>query len=90
MHTANEGHWVPISTVSSFKRMREYESEAKEWLVEALRYSSELEVDKDGANVRRRREVKEPKDSMSRSIYAVRMPCVRAIRNSNDVLERVW
>ena len=71
LHTANEGHWVPISTVSSFKRMREYESEGKEWLVKALRYSSELEVDKEGVNVRRRHEVKEPKDAMARSVYAV-------------------
>ena len=84
MHTANEGHWVPISTVSSFKRMREYEADGKEWLVEALRYSSELEVDKEGVNVRRRSEVREPKDSMSRSIYAVRLTFMHACLELTD------
>lgn len=90
LHTANEGHWVPIATVASFKRMRDYESDGKEWLVEALRYSTELEVDKEGVNVRRRREVKEPKDSMSRSVYAVRISRYIHDLKPTNASERLW
>jgi lupus La protein len=79
LHTANEGHWVPITTVASFKRMRDYKSRGTEWIVEALKSSEELEVDEAGLNVRRKKEVKEPKDQFSRSVYAVRPFCfVRA------------
>ena len=72
LHSANEDHWIPLATVASFKRMREYQKYGMPWLVEALRYSSELELDAEGNQVRRRTEVTEPKGQLERSIYAVR------------------
>ena len=71
LHTANPDHWVPVKTVASFKRMREFTSEGLDWLVEALRTSDALEVDSAGENVRRRTEVTEPKGQFERSVYAV-------------------
>jgi lupus La protein len=71
LHTANAEHWVPIKTVSSFKRMREYVSNGHDWIVKALRTSEELEVDEASENVRRRTEVQQPKGQFERSIYAV-------------------
>lgn len=70
LHTANAEHWVPIKTVSSFKRMREYVSNGHDWIVKALRTSEELEVDEASENVRRRTEVQQPKGQFERSIYA--------------------
>ena len=72
LHSANDDHWVPISTVASFKRMREFDSLGHDWLVQALReLSVELEIDEKGENVRRKTEVTEPKGQFERSIYAV-------------------
>lgn len=73
LHAATDEHWVPISTVASFKRMREFESRGLAWLVEVLRTSAELEMSEDGTKVRRRTEVQEPKGSFERSVYAVRL-----------------
>ncbi|CCM04101.1 uncharacterized protein FIBRA_06261 [Fibroporia radiculosa] len=70
LHTANPEHWVPIATVSSFKRMREYQSLGPEWITNALRMSEDLEINAEGTHVRRRTEVKEPKGQFERSIYA--------------------
>jgi len=91
MHTANAEHWVPIKTVSSFKRMREYAAMGHDWIVKALRTSEELEVDEAGENARRRTEVQPPKGQFERSIYAVS----RIIELSANILmrciaERVW
>lgn len=72
LHTANPEHWVPVKTVASFKRMREFQALGEEWVADALRKSEELEVDEAGANVRRRTEVQPPKGQFERSIYAVR------------------
>ena len=75
LHTANSEHWVPISTISSFKRMRVYNDLGTPWIAGALRkYSKELEVDEGGENVRRKREVEEPKGSWERTVYAVCIP----------------
>ena len=71
LHTANEEHWVPIATVSSFKRMREFASLGLPWIVDALKGSEDLEVDGSGEKVRRRTEVKEPAGQFERSVYAV-------------------
>ena len=72
LHTANPDHWVPVSTVASFKRMREFSSQGEDWLVASLRTISDaLEVDEEGKNVRRRTEVTEPKGQFERSVYAV-------------------
>ncbi|KAH9929404.1 uncharacterized protein B0H18DRAFT_997012 [Fomitopsis serialis] len=70
LHTANPEHWVPLSTVSSFKRMREWQKHGHAWIADALRMASELEVSEDGTKVRRRTEVQPPKDQFERSIYA--------------------
>ena len=72
LHTANEGHWVPIDTIVSFKRMREFQSRGVPWVADVLRTSAELEVSEDATKVRRRTEVQEPKGAFERSVYAVR------------------
>ena len=71
LHTANPEHWVPISTVASFKRMREFAELGHDWLVDALKTSASLEVDETRTKVRRRTEVTEPKGQFERSVYAV-------------------
>ncbi|KXN92548.1 hypothetical protein AN958_05403 [Leucoagaricus sp. SymC.cos] len=70
LHTKNPEHWVPIKTIASFKRMRDFQSEGDEWLVEALRQSTFLEVDGSKTNIRRTTEVQEPKNQFERSVYA--------------------
>ena len=77
LHTANEEHWVPVKTVASFKRMREFQALGNEWVADALKKSEELEVDAAGENVRRRTEVQPPKGQFERSVYAVRCPPFR-------------
>lgn len=73
LHTKNPEHWVPLEIVASFKRMREYtQALGLPALAALLRTSEELEVDEEGKNVRRKREVEEPKGQWERSIYAVR------------------
>lgn len=94
LHTANADHWVPIATVASFKRMRQFQSKGVPWLADVLRQSeSLLEIDETSTKVRRREEVQEPKDQFERSVYAV---CfffwyfkVRKIIN-RDHVERFW
>lgn len=71
LHSQNPEHWVPIKTIASFKRMREFKSEDSEWLLDALKQSTLLEVDESQTNVRRTTEVQEPKNQMERSVYAV-------------------
>lgn len=71
LHTANPEHWVPIKTVSSFKRMRDHIAQGDDLILRALRGSTELEVDEAGENVRRRTEVAPPKGQFERSVYAV-------------------
>jgi lupus La protein len=71
LHSATDEHWIPISTIASFKRMREFEPRGLSWLATVVRTSAELEVSEDGAGVRRRTEVQEPKGAFERSVYAV-------------------
>ncbi|KAI9435818.1 hypothetical protein H4582DRAFT_2112245 [Lactarius indigo] len=70
LHTANEEHWVPIATIASFKRMREFQPRGVEWVANVLRTSTVLQVSEDGTKVRRRAEVQKPKDAFDRSVYA--------------------
>lgn len=72
LHTTNTDHWVPIKTVSSFKRMRDHAVKGHEFILRALKTSTELEVDDKGENVRRATELQKPKDQFERSVYAVR------------------
>ncbi|KAJ2931810.1 hypothetical protein H1R20_g5284, partial [Candolleomyces eurysporus] len=74
LYSKDPEHWIPISTIASFKRMREYTSHGSEWLVSALRSSTFLEVNSTGDKVRRTTEVKEPKDAFERSVYAKGFP----------------
>jgi lupus La protein len=74
LHAATDEHWVPISTIASFKRMREFEPRGLDWLANVLRTSAELEVSEDEMRVRRRTEVQEPKGAFDRSVYAARLP----------------
>ena len=75
LYSKDPEHWIPIATIASFKRMREYQPHGNEWLVQALKKSDSLEVDAEGKKVRRTTEVKEPKveDAFARSVYAVRL-----------------
>ncbi|KAJ3812456.1 hypothetical protein F5876DRAFT_37369 [Lentinula aff. lateritia] len=72
LHTKTLEHWVPISAVASFKRMRQYSSgeNGVQWVADVLKSSEYLEVDESGENVRRRTEVQEPKGQFERSVYA--------------------
>ncbi|KAF9529117.1 hypothetical protein CPB83DRAFT_875734 [Crepidotus variabilis] len=70
LYSKDPEHWVPISTVASFKRMKEYSANGNEWLVNAIRLSDFLEVDESGEKVRRTTEPQEPKNQMQRSVYA--------------------
>lgn len=72
LHTANTDHWVPIKTVSSFKRMRDHAAKGHEFILRALKASTELEIDDKGENVRRATELHKPEDQFQRSVYAVR------------------
>lgn len=90
LHTANPEHWVPLSTVASFKRMREYTTLGNEWLLNSLRASDELEVDEAGKNIRRKTEVTEPAGQFERSIYAVSLASYLLTNHSYGSLERVW
>ncbi|KNZ71906.1 La like protein [Termitomyces sp. J132] len=74
LYTKDPDHWVPIETVSSFKRMREYSARGVDWVVAALRTSTFLEVDAEGKRVRRRTEVQKPKGQYERSVYAKGFP----------------
>ena len=72
LHSANDDHWVPLATVTSFKRMKEFQAFGQDWIIEAIRkISTLLEVDDSGSNVRRTTEVQEPKGQHERSVYAV-------------------
>lgn len=70
LHTKTDEHWVPIATIASFKRMRQYLAQGVPWIADVLRRSSELEVDEAGTNVRRKREVQPPSGQLERSVYA--------------------
>lgn len=72
LYVKDPEHWIPISTIASFKRMRAaFPDSTTEWIAGALRtLSTELEVSEDGKDVRRKTEVKEPKDGFERSVYA--------------------
>jgi lupus La protein len=71
LYIANPEHWIPIATLASFKRMREFNALGVEWIANALSLSDYLEVDEAKTNVRRLAEVQEPKGQFERSIYAV-------------------
>jgi len=72
LHSANDDHWVPLGTVTSFKRMKEFQTFGQDWIIDAMRkHSTFLEVDESGSNVRRTTEVQEPKGQHERSVYAV-------------------
>ncbi|CAE6534780.1 unnamed protein product [Rhizoctonia solani] len=75
LHTQTEAHWIPIATVASFKRMKEFEPKGAEWLLSVLRSSKGLlEIDETGTKVRRAKEVVQPKDQFERSVYAKGFP----------------
>jgi lupus La protein len=93
LHSKTPEHWVPINTIASFKRMRDFQSEGIDWLVDALKDSTVLEIDESKTNVRRTTEVQESKNQFERSIYAV---CIvaPAFYSAADPIpihpERIW
>ena len=72
LYSKDPDHWVPISTVASFKRMREFSTSGIEWLANAIRLSEFLQVDETGTKVRRTTEPRESNNQLQRSVYAVR------------------
>jgi hypothetical protein len=90
LYITNPDHWVPISTVASFKRMREFAPLGVEWVAKALRISSDLEVDETNTKVRRTTEIQEPKDQFERSIYAVSAVPRRIVDFNILRPERIW
>ncbi|KAG8797865.1 hypothetical protein FRC19_006545 [Serendipita sp. 401] len=76
IYDKTDAHWVPIKQMATFKRMREFEEFGHEWLVEALRRSTKLEVDAKGENVKRTDPlVERPRESVEeRSVYAKNFP----------------
>ncbi len=93
LHSKTPEHWVPIKTIASFKRMREFQSEDSEWLLDALKQSTLLEVDESQTNVRRMTEVQEPKNQFERSVlrgmYGIHDRCSVTMM-SDTHLERLW
>lgn len=72
LHSANDDHWVALATITSFARMKEFQTFGQGWITDAIRnLSTFLEVDELGTNVRRTTEVQEPKGQHERSVYAV-------------------
>ena len=71
LYSKDPDHWVPISTVASFKRMREFVTHGDEWLANAIKLSDFLEVDESATKVRRTTEPQEAKNQLERSVYAV-------------------
>ena len=92
LYMSNAEHWVPISTVASFKRMREFTSLGVEWVARAVKLvSEELEVDETNTKVRRTTEVKEPKGQFERSVYAVSLFGIGNYSKLSWIfVERVW
>lgn len=74
LYSKRKDHYIPINTIASFKRMRQYSEYGHQWLVDTLRKSESLEVDPSGELVRRTTEPKETTiaDAYERSVYAVR------------------
>ena len=74
LYSKTPEHWVPISIVASFKRMRALlssDSGGVPWIAEQIREkSTELEVDEIGENVRRNTEPRPPTNVFDRSVYA--------------------
>lgn len=75
----NEQGWVPIKTILTFKRMREFQAFGVPVVAEALRKTAAAEgsdalvaVSEDGANVRRARPLEPVTDAWERSVYVVR------------------
>lgn len=72
LHSANAEHWVPLATIASFKRMRQFKPKGVPWIANVLRERSKLvEIDPSGTKIRRPDEIKEPESLLERSVYAV-------------------
>ena len=74
----NPAGWVPLETILTFKRMREFQEHGQEIVVTALRRQIRdegrdplLAVSEDGKNVRRKRPMEPSSTSWSRQVYVV-------------------
>lgn len=77
----NKEGWVPIKTILTFKRMREFKDLGVEGVAQALRQAAEAEgsdplvaVSEDGLNVRRVRHFEPNTTQWGRSVYVVSTP----------------
>lgn len=78
--TFNKDGWVPIETILTFKRMREFQPYGVAFIVAALKKAMEAEgndtliaIDETEGNVRRRRPLEPQSDAWTRSAYVVRL-----------------
>ena len=74
----NKEGWVPIKTIMTFKRMREFEIRGVAFVTLALREAAAAEgndpliaISEDGENVRRKRPLEPNTTAWSRSVYVV-------------------
>lgn len=74
----NKEGWVPIKTIMTFKRMREFEIRGTPFVALALREAAAAEgndplvaISEDGENVRRKRPLEPNTTAWSRSVYVV-------------------
>ncbi|KAG8871596.1 hypothetical protein FRB97_008488 [Tulasnella sp. 331] len=77
LHTKTAHHWIPISVLSSFKRMEPYKHYGVPWIAKVLKEESEelLEVDEKGENVRRKTALVPPgMQQYENSVYAKGFP----------------
>ena len=71
-----EGGWVPIATITTFKRMKPMKAVLSvEEIAQLLRESSKtIEVDESGTKLRRTTQMKPRSDAFQRSVYAKGFP----------------
>lgn len=84
----NAEGWVPIKTISTFKRMKDFESLGVPFVAYALRLSIKedgndplVAVSEDGENVRRKRPLEKNTTAWDRSVYIVRETCLPWVPN---------
>ncbi len=83
----NPEGYVPLATVSSFKRMRDYQTAyGVPFIAQAVKEKSqEVAVDDKGEMIRRNKKLQKDTTAWERSVYVVSWPGVGSILLANDV-----
>ena len=69
--------------------MRDHAANGHDFILRALKTSTELEIDDTGEHVRRMTEVQKPKDQFERSVYAVRVFFSDSV-SSENMDSHIW